>query len=365
MASQTGERTEKATGRRRQKAHDEGQFAYSQELPSAITLAACVGTAYYFLTSPDGFRAFFASILQNAGKDGSELVRQAGFYFLMTAAPIFAAAVIAALAGNFLQGLPVFASEKPTLNWSRLNPVQGLSNLKNQLSWIQWLKLIFLVGVVGLVVWKTLTADWERLVTLPAHSIESSNEIFRSITMRILVYLTAAVGILAGADFFIQRWRFEKSIKQTKAEVKEDMKATEGHPAIKGKIRSVQREAGRRRMMARVKDADVIVTNPTHYAVALEYKPDKMAAPRVIAKGRNWIAQRIKELGREHDIPTVENVPLARALYRSVEIEQEIPMDLYKAVAEVLAYVYKARIGRRRSASISRSPGSTVSHSPG
>ena len=121
------------------------------------------------------------------------------------------------------------------------------------------------------------------------------------------------------------------------------MKALEGNPAIKGKIRSIQKEAARRRMMSRVKDADVIVTNPTHYAVALEYKPETMAAPRVVAKGRNWLAQKIKEQGREHDIPTVENVPLARALYRSVEVEQEIPMELYKAVAEVLAYVYKIR----------------------
>src|SRR2546430_4506619 len=158
-----------------------------------------------------------------------------------------------------------------------------------------------------------------------------------------VMYITIPVASLAVADFCIQRWRFEESIKQTKAEVKEDMKALEGNPLIKGKIRSIQRETARRRMMSRVKDADVIVTNPTHYAVALEYKSDQMGAPRVIAKGRNLIAQKIKELGREHDIPTVENVPLARALYRSVQIEQEIPLELYKAVAEVLSYVYKIR----------------------
>jgi len=121
------------------------------------------------------------------------------------------------------------------------------------------------------------------------------------------------------------------------------MKSMEGNPQIKSKVRSIQRESARRRMMARIKDADVIVTNPTHYAVALEYKPDTMPAPLVIAKGRNLIAQRIKALGREHDIPTVENVPLARALYRQVDVGQEIPMELYKAVAEVLAYVYKVR----------------------
>ena len=344
MAQQNGERTEKATSRRRKQARDQGQFAYSQELTSAMTLAACAATVFYFLQSPAGYRSFFASLLQQAAKgDTAQLIRQAGMYFLMTAAPIFVAAVVAALAGNFIQGLPVFAPEKASLSWERLNPVQGLSRLKNQLSWIQWLKLIFLVGVVAIVVWKTLAAFWDQLVTLPAYSIDSSNGIIRSLTVRVVTSVIIAVGILAIADFFIQRWRFEQSIKQTKAEVKEDIKALEGNPAIKSKIKSIQREASRRRMMSRVKDADVIVTNPTHYAVALEYKPEKMPAPRVIAKGRDLIAEEIKSVAREFDLPTVENVPLARALYRSVDIEQEIPIELYKAVAEVLAFVYKIR----------------------
>ncbi len=349
MAAQSGERTEKATGRHRQQAKDKGQFAYSQELTSALTLAACLAAAYYFLGAPEGFRAFFVSLLQDVTTaDNPEqilysTIRKSGVYFLAVSAPVFAAAIIAALAGNFAQGLPIFAPEAATFKWDRLDPIQGLSRLKTQLSWIQWLKLLFLVGVIGLIVWNTMSVYWQQLVALPAHSIESSNGVLRSITLRIVTCVTAAVCILAVADFFIQRWRFEQSIKQTKAEVKEDMKALEGNPTVKGKIRSIQRESARRRMMSRVKDADVIVTNPTHYAVALEYKPQRMAAPRVIAKGRNLIAQRIKALGREHDIPTVENVPLARALYRSVEIEQEIPMELYKAVAEVLAYVYKIR----------------------
>ena len=342
--AQAGERSEKATTRRRQRARNQGQFAYSQELTSAMTLAAGAVTVFYYLPSPSGFRAFFAGLLENASnKSSAELIRQTGTYFLIVAAPFFAAAIIAALAGNLIQGLPIFAPEAAALKWDRLNPVQGLSRLKVQLSWIQWLKLLFLVGVVGLVVWKTLSASWSQLVTLPVYSIDGSNSIIRSITVHIVGYIIVGVAVLAVADFFIQRWRFEQSIKQTKAEVKEDMKALEGNPMIKGKIRTVQRDSARRRMMSRVKHADVIVTNPTHYAVALEYKPEKMPAPRVVAKGRNWLAQKIKEVGREHDIPTVENVPLARALYRIVEIEQEIPMELYKAVAEVLAYVYKVR----------------------
>jgi flagellar biosynthetic protein FlhB len=342
MAQQ--ERTEKATSRRRQKARSQGQFAYSQELTSAITLAACVIVTFSLIGSPDGFRSFFAGMLRQASTgDNTELIRQAGKYFLAIAGPVFIAAVVATLVGNVLQGLPIYAAEAGILKWSRLNPIQGLSRLKTQMSWIQWLKLIFLVGVVALVTWKTLSASWNDIISLPVHSIESSNSMIRSLLLRIVLYLAATIAVLATADFFIQRWRFEQSIKMTKPEVKEDMKALEGNPTIKGKIRSIQRASARRRMMARVKEADVIVTNPTHYAVALEYKPETMPAPRVIAKGRDRIAQKIKAIGREHDIPTVENVPLARALYRLVDIDQEIPMELYKAVAEVLAYVFKIR----------------------
>jgi flagellar biosynthesis protein FlhB len=349
MSSSAGERTEKATSRRRQRAKDQGQFAYSQELTSAITLAVCATTIFYFLKTPEGFRTFLESVLSDiTTADNPEqvlepIIRQAGVYFLTLSAPVFIAAVVSALAGSVLQGLPMFPAEAATLKWDKLNPMQGLSKLKTQISWMQWLKLLALVGVVGWLVWGTFSSYWEQLVTLPAHSIDSSNAILRAMTVRIISYTIGAVVILSVGDFFYQRWRFEESIKQTKAEVKEDMKALEGNPQIKGKIRQIQREHARRRMMSRVKNADVIVTNPTHFAVALEYKPDSMTAPRVVAKGQDFMAQKIKELGREHDIPTVENVSLARALYRSVEVEQEIPMELYKAVAEVLAYVYKVR----------------------
>jgi flagellar biosynthesis protein FlhB len=344
-----GERTEKATSRRRKQASDKGQFAYSQELTSAMVLAVCATTAYYYLRVPEGFRSLLETTLHDISTtDNPEqviqpIIRQAGIYFLTLSAPVFIAAVGAALAGNVLQGLPVFAPEKAGLSFDKLNPIQGLSRLKTQVSWTQWAKLLLLVGLVAMLVWKTFASYWEDLVTLPAHSIESSNAIMRAITLRVVSYIIGAIAVLSVADFFLQRRKFEKSIKQTKAEVKEDMKALEGNPQIKGKIRSIQREQGRRRMMARLKDADVIVTNPTHFAVALEYKPESMAAPRVVAKGQDLLAQRIKELGREYDIPTVENVPLARALYRSVDLEQEIPIELYKAVAEVLAYVYKVR----------------------
>jgi flagellar biosynthesis protein FlhB len=273
----------------------------------------------------------------------ASLVRQAGIYFLMVAGPIFAAAIASALVGNVLQGLPVFASESLGLNWERLNPVAGLSRLKGKISPMEWVKILFLIGAASAVLWDTLRFFWEQLATSPALSIAASNDILRAMLVRIVAYLGLALMVMATGDFFLQRYKFEKSIKMTKAEVKEDVKSMEGNPTIKGKIRSIQRERARRRMMNRVKEADVIVTNPTHYAVALQYKVGIMSAPRVIAKGRGWLAERIKSEGRDNDIPLVENVPLARALYRSVQIDQEIPGDLFKAVAEVLAFVYRTR----------------------
>jgi flagellar biosynthetic protein FlhB len=165
--------------------------------------------------------------------------------------------------------------------------------------------------------------------------------------VRIVSYLGIALVALAVGDFFLQRYKFEESIKMSKAEVKEDAKSNEGNPTIKGKIRSIQRDRARRRMLSKIKEATVIVTNPTHFAVALEYRPETMGAPRVIAKGQDFLAQKIKAIGRDNDIPLVENVPLARALYRSVEIDQEIPNELFKAVAEVLAFVYRSRKSMR------------------
>jgi flagellar biosynthetic protein FlhB len=341
------DKTEKATSRRRQRARDEGQFAYSQEVTGALTLFASLMTLSYLYVNPLGFRAFFESMLHTAMTADTDAVfalavRQSGIYFLLIVIPVFAATVGAALIGNLVQGLPIFAKDGAGLKFERLNPIQGLSRLKTKISPLEWGKMLVLVSVAGTVLWKTYLLYWPEIISATGLTAAASISLMRSILLHMITYVGLAVGILAVADFFIQRLRFEKSIKQTKAEVKEDMKATEGNPAIKGKIRSIQRDRARQRMMSRVKEADVIITNPTHYAVALQYKPE-MGAPRVLAKGVEWLAQKIKEEGRMHDIPTVENVPLARALYGSVEVDQEIPGDLYKAVAEVLAFVYRAR----------------------
>jgi flagellar biosynthetic protein FlhB len=350
-----GERTEKATARRRRRAREEGQFAYSRELTSALTIAIPMIVIFYTMRSGAGFRSLMEALLAavirgpQSQKALLEMIRQTGVFFLTTITPVLGAAFVASLAGSVIQGLPMSSAGAATLKWDHLNPVRGFSKLKAKLSWIEWLKILALGAVAIIAVWTTISLFWDRLVALPARDVASSVDFLRAIARRLIGYLVGAAVILGAADYFLQRWRFEKSIMQTKSEVKEDAKAMDGNPLVRGKIRSIQRAQARRRMMSRVKDAHVIVTNPTHYAVALEYEPDTMAAPRVVAKGAGWLAKKIKALGREYDIPTVENVPLARALYKDVELEQTIPMELYKAVAEVLAYVYRVRKGRQMS----------------
>ena len=343
------ERTEKPTHKRRERATEEGKFAYSSELTGAITLTVSLLVLSATLGSGANFRSLLSTLLQAAttGEVKPEqlvdMVRTAGYFFLMTSAPIFAAAAAASLAGSVIQGLPMFGGNVTGLKWEHLNPMTGLAKLKGKISPMEWAKILLLITICSLALRSTLSQFWQQLITLPAADISASNQILHSAINKLVTYIVGTAVVLGVGDFFWQRRRFEESLKMSKEEVKEDMKSVEGNPKIKQKIRAMQREMARHRMMSRIKDATVIVTNPTHFAVALEYKPETMAAPRVVAKGQDLIAQKIKEVGREYDIPTVENVPLARALYKSVELEQEVPLELYKAVAEVLAYVFKTR----------------------
>lgn len=346
---QNPERTEKPTGRRRQRAREEGQFAHSQELTSAVTIAVGLVTLSYSLGSANGFKSLLTSVLTTSvTKDLSsgllaQMMRQTGIFFLMTIAPVAAATAVAALVCNVAQGAPIFAANTTGLKWDRLNPITGLSRLKAKLSLLEWLKVILFAAVAFFSLWSTMSVFWQRLVTLPMSDVNGGNQVIRGAVTRLCGAIVGTAIVMSVGDYFLQRWRFEKGLRMTKEEVKEDNKSTEGNPVVRRKIRSIQRQQAQRRMMSRIKDADVVVTNPTHFAVALEYKPDKMGAPRVVAKGADILAQKIKEIARSHDIPMVENVNLARALYHSVEIEQEIPLELYKAVAEVLAYVFKIR----------------------
>ena len=348
------DKTEIPTSIRRRKAREEGQVAQSQQVSSTASLTFAVVALAWVLSYRGGFRGLMSRVLETGILDDlSEaamlaVVNETGAYFLLLVAPILASAWVGALAGNLVQGLPNIATKAFKPKWEKLNPAKGLQKLRTKANPAEWARFFVLLSALIVALWQTLGGNWDELMRSPGIPIEAGNALLREILIRVLTYVVLTLIVLAVIDFFYQKYQFEKNLKQSKSEVKEDNKQMDGNPQVKGKIRSIQREQAKKRMMAAVQDADVIITNPTHFAVALEYKPDLMGAPRVIAKGQDYLAERIKEAGREYDIPQVENVPLARSLYWSVEVGQEIPLNLYKAVAEVLAYVFKVRKRMKR-----------------
>jgi flagellar biosynthesis protein FlhB len=251
--------------------------------------------------------------------------------------------VIATFALFYAQGGVVLATEALQPNFGKLNPATGIKRLGFSSGGIDTIKMIVLVIAVSYLsyqVVRTNLLDAARFARMSPFESGLSGWADVERLLRQCAIAMLAVGV---ADYMVQRWRLTKSLKMTKQEVKDDFKLVEGNPEIKARVRRIQMTMARKRMLASVPKATVIVTNPTHYAVALEYRRSEMAAPRVLAKGRGLLAQRIKAIAREHGVPTVENVPLAQALYKTVDVGEFIPAALFEAVAEVLAYLIRLK----------------------
>jgi flagellar biosynthesis protein FlhB len=263
--------------------------------------------------------------------------------FVKLVAPFPASLALAGIASSLIQvGLHLTPKAlKP--DFSRINPLTGSKRFFSLRAAAELIKSLLKIGVVGFVAFKALTDHMVELSQLTGADLRAGLVLAAGIGMELLLKIGLAFLMLALADYVFQRWQFEKSAKMTKQEVKEEARSSELNEQIRGRIRSLQRQLARKRMMQRVPQADVVITNPTHYAVALQYDSGKMAAPRVIAKGQRLIAQQIKEIARMHGVPLVENKPLAQALYRAVDVDKEIPRELYKAVAEVLAFIYRLK----------------------
>lgn len=341
------ERTEQATPRRRQEARRRGQVARSVELSSvavflSVVLVLKAVSEGALQGSMESIRFALANIQDTEFSPALALsfslkcLSHGGAAFL----PIIGVALVVGITVNLLQVGMMFTSEPLVPQWTRINPLSGFTRLLSRRTFFESAKMLLKVGLIG---WLTFTA-----VRADAAMLLRTSEIDPLMVLMLvgqLLYKVAwrvglAMLVLAVIDYGFQRYEHEKSLRMTKQEVKQELKQTEGDPHVKSRIRARQQAIARRRMMQEVPKADVVVTNPTHYAVALRYDANKMAAPTVVAKGMNLIAQRIREIAKQHNVPIVENPPLARSLYRSVEIGQQIPSELYQAVAEVLAYVY-------------------------
>ncbi len=345
------ERTERATGKRRMEARKRGQVALSREIPSTLILITGLGVFYFAGTRlledlMRIFSGFFGQLhiarlrtISDAGALAADLF-QACFLLL---APMILPLMMAGVAGNILQiGFEIHAGPlAPKL--SKLNPLAGLKRILSLRGLVEMAKSLAKILFIAAIAWSVVSGYLTEFPTLVRRDIGSIWEFTHTAAFRIIFYVCLAMIVLAVLDYAYQRWQHEQSLKMTKQEVKDERKQTEGDPQIKARIRSLQRQAAYHRMMAEVPKADVVITNPTHLAVALRFDPSEMAAPRVVAKGADHVAERIRDIAREHHVPLVENKPLAQALHKLAEPGDYIPVELYRAVAEVLAYVYRLK----------------------
>lgn len=339
------ERTEQPTGRRISQAREKGQVPQSRELGSFLVLIVAAAALWmmggWFMERTMAIaRKGFAMDAKFLSEPTQMVVRLSDISAdaALSFAPLLGVLLLAAILPPFLLNAWVFAPRPPDL--TRLNPMAGLGRM---VSWNSLMELAkaaakaVLVGGVGiLLIWR----ESDEILGLLAQPLESGLAHAGHLVVYSFLMLVVVLALVVAADVPFQLWRYYNQLKMTKEEVKQEMKEMEGDPHVKGRIRSLQMQAAKRRMMAAVPKADVIVTNPTHFAVALSYKSG-MAAPKVVAKGMGEIARRIKEIGAEHGVPLLEAPPLARALHKHAELDAEIPSALYTAVAEVLAYVYQ------------------------
>lgn len=342
------DKTEAPTSRRRQEAREEGQVARSVEVNAALILVS--GLLILKWTGPTLGTKLQDAVIRSLstfpsrditpGDVSSSLVRLLLEVGVALAPLMFGVALVGFISNVAQVGLKI-SSKSLQIKGTRLNPLAGLSGLFSSRALVEMAKSIAKITVVGYIIFSFLRSRASDIAALAGGTYLTTCVSIGQLAYQLLLRAAAVLFIIAVLDYAYQRYTHEKRLKMTKQEVRDDAKRTEGDPQIKGKIRQRQREVAQRRMMAEVPKADVVVTNPTHYAVALKYDADRSPAPIVVAKGQNLIAQRIKAIAEDSNVPIVENVQLARALYASVEIGDEIPADLYQAVAEILAYVYR------------------------
>ncbi|MDR2442830.1 MAG: flagellar biosynthesis protein FlhB [Deltaproteobacteria bacterium] len=355
MSEETGEKTEDATGHKLTQAREKGQVPKSMEINAAVVLL--VAGAALAILGPLGwerlvrvFRYFFWRFNEISGTSGEiiSVLRLAVRESLIIILPFAIIILIVAVAINVYQiGGFMMVSDSLIPKLDRLNFINGFGRLFKIKTVVECLKSIFkmtIIFLMGYLVVKDHIDDFILMVDMTPLTIGIT---VLKISLEIFIKTCLLLLVLAVLDYGYQRWQFMQDMKMTKQEVKDEYKQIEGDPIVKNRIRQAQREASKKRQLNDVPKADVVIANPTHFAVALMYDRAKAPAPMVVAKGQDFMAQRIKDIARENKVPIVENKPLAQALYRAVEVGQVIPVEFYKAVAEVLNYIYRVK-GRRK-----------------
>ena len=343
-----GEKTEEPTDKRRRDARSKGQVARSQELNTAFVLLMGFFILNLFWEYIYGNIADYTVYIYTHLPESTsvETIRELfiGIMLLLakTAFPIMLAILVMGLAINIYQVGLMFSTERLEWSLSKLNPINGFSRIFSKRSLVELVKSLFKIAIIGSFLYMYLEDHIPFMPYYIYYDLATSLEEISKILFNMVFKVIAIMIIMAIADYAYQKWQMTQDLKMSKQEVKDEYKQMEGDPQIKGKIKQKQRQMAMMRMMQEVPKADVIITNPTHLAIAIMYKTG-MAAPIILAKGRDKVAEKIKQIARDNRISIVENKPLARALYEAVEVGDMVPQELYQAVAEVLAYVYRLK----------------------
>lgn len=348
------ERTESPSPRKLEKAREEGNVPRSRDLDTFVLLMLIGGSLWFSAGTLFGqFNALLSSSLSMNREtllDPALLLVHLGVQIsnvLLAFLPMVALLIVCIIGLPALTGGWLFSAKALVPNFNRLNPLNWLGNLFSSHSVVEVLKAIAKAGLVGTSAWFVMRSEEEAFLGLAYEPLDESAGHMASLLWTAYFSIVGTLGVIALIDATYQRWHYLEKLKMTKEELKQESKESEGDPQVKGRIRALQRAMARRRMMAEVPTADVVVTNPTHFAVALKYDRDADGAPVVVAKGQDKLAEKIRELAGRHGVPVLEAPMLARSLHAHVELGQAIPVGLYTAVAEVIAYVYQLRSYRQ------------------
>lgn len=345
----SAEKTEEATPQRREEAREKGQVASSKDLTSVLVLAACIAfVAAYIPNYVKQIERFMVKSFESLATkriDSSNVLNYAfdswsALIWLMV--PIFGIVLVVSIAATFLQTRFSFSWQRVSPDWSRLDPIEGIKRLGNTQAFVELIKSIAKMLAVGIVSYLILYSEWVKVPQLMTFPIMSSWRYWAEITTELSWAVCMLLVLIGSADFLYSWFTVEKQLKMTKQEVKEDYKSQEGDPQIKRRRERLARELINRKVLEKTRGATVIITNPTHYSIALRYEIG-MSAPQLVAKGIDHLALRMREVAKEKKIPIIENRPLARELYATVNEGEEIPQKMYKAVAEIIRYVYQIK----------------------
>jgi flagellar biosynthetic protein FlhB len=342
------EKTEKPTPKKKQESRKKGQVAKSAEVPTALIM---LGVFILLFFIGGWMTNILLSLFQNSFVEYiswditvynvSTIFQEVTIIAAKAVLPIMIIALASGVFGNYIQVGFLVSTDPLIMKLERLNPIEGFKRIFSTRALVELVKSIFKISLVSGVSFFLLWARKEEVFLLSQKSVAQALTTIGSLTVQIGMIVAVILLFLSMLDYLYQKYDFEKNIRMSMQDIKDEYKKTEGDPLIKSKIKERQRQMAMRRMMQEVPKADVIITNPTHFAVAIRYDAESMEAPTVVAKGVDFLALKIKEIAKEYDIMTMENKPLARALYQQVELGDAVPEDLYKAVAEVLAYVYR------------------------